>query len=69
VADGNPVARTTIYNIFDFSSVRSADRIHVLRQGRLEESGTHAELMQRSGLYAELFTLQAEAYTSATLSR
>ena len=33
----------------------------------LEESGTYAELMQRLGLYAELFNLQAEAHTSATL--
>lgn len=45
-----------------FSSVRSADRIYVLDQGRIVESGTHAELIARDGLYAELFNLQAAAY-------
>jgi ATP-binding cassette subfamily B protein len=60
--------RTVLLISHRFSSVRSADRIYVLRQGRLEESGTHAELIRANGLYAELFNLQAEAYTSATLS-
>jgi ATP-binding cassette subfamily B protein len=45
-----------------FASVRSADRIHVLRKGALVEQGTHAELMALAGVYAELFTLQAAAY-------
>jgi ATP-binding cassette subfamily B protein len=60
--------RTVLLISHRFSSVRSADRIYVLRQGRLEESGSHDELMRRRGVYAELFNLQAEAYTSATLS-
>ncbi len=46
-----------------FSSVRSADRIYVLHDGRVVEQGAHDELMERGGLYAELFTLQARAYT------
>jgi ATP-binding cassette, subfamily B, bacterial len=45
-----------------FSSVRSADRIYVLHEGRVVEEGSHDELMTEDGLYAELFTLQARAY-------
>jgi ATP-binding cassette, subfamily B, bacterial len=45
-----------------FSTVRMADRIVVLRGGQVEEEGTHAELVARGGLYAELFEMQAEGY-------
>lgn len=45
-----------------FSSVRSADRIYVMRDGRIAEAGDHAELMAAAGHYAELFSLQAAAY-------
>ena len=54
--------RTVLLISHRFSSVRSADRIFVLDHGRLVEQGTHAELMDAAGLYAELFTLQAQAY-------
>lgn len=47
-----------------FSTVRMADLIVVIHQGRLLESGTHHELMARRGLYAELYALQARAYTA-----
>ena len=45
-----------------FSSVRSADRIYVLHEGEIVESGTHEQLMALGGRYAELFTMQAKAY-------
>ena len=45
-----------------FSTVRVADRIYVLQNGRVLESGTHDELLARGGRYAELFELQAAGY-------
>jgi ATP-binding cassette subfamily B protein len=45
-----------------FSTVRMADRIVVLQEGRIAEIGTHAELLRQAGIYAHLFSLQAEGY-------
>ena len=45
-----------------FSSVRMADRILVLAEGRVEAEGTHDELVAGAGRYAELFELQAAGY-------
>lgn len=45
-----------------FSTVRMADRILVLDKGKVLEIGTHEELLQHDGLYAELFQLQAQGY-------
>ena len=45
-----------------FSTVRMADLILVMADGRIVEAGSHQELMARNGLYAELFMLQAAAY-------
>jgi ATP-binding cassette subfamily B protein len=50
-----------------FSSVRSADRICVLHEGRVVEHGTHDELLALGGLYTDLFTLQAAAYAEAAV--
>jgi ATP-binding cassette subfamily B protein len=45
-----------------FSTVRMADRIAVIQEGRIAELGTHDELLRREGTYAELFSMQAEGY-------
>jgi ATP-binding cassette, subfamily B, bacterial len=45
-----------------FSTVRMADRIVVLRHGKVEEQGSHEELLAKGGLYEELFTMQAAGY-------
>jgi ATP-binding cassette, subfamily B, bacterial len=45
-----------------FSTVRMADLIAVVAEGRIAEVGSHAELMRAGGAYAQLFELQAGAY-------
>jgi ATP-binding cassette subfamily B protein len=45
-----------------FSTVRSADRILVLENGKIAEEGTHDELSRRGGRYAEMFEMQASSY-------
>lgn len=47
------------------STVREADLIVVLAQGRVVESGQHTDLMAMNGSYAQLFTLQAAGYQSS----
>ena len=54
--------KTAVLISHRFSSVRMADRIVVLGDGRVEAMGTHAELMQQGGRYKELFELQAAGY-------
>jgi ATP-binding cassette subfamily B protein len=50
--------RTLLLISHRFSTVRSADHIFVMNQGEIIENGSHDELMQNEGLYAELFNLQ-----------
>lgn len=54
--------RTVVFVSHRFSTVRLADRIFVLERGGIIESGSHQELLNLQGTYAELFNLQAEAY-------
>ncbi|HLI06748.1 MAG TPA: ABC transporter ATP-binding protein [Ktedonobacteraceae bacterium] len=54
--------KTAIFISHRFSTVRLADHILVLEHGRIIEQGTHENLVQLAGRYAELFNLQAEAY-------
>lgn len=46
-----------------FSTVKRADIIMVLSKGVITESGSHQQLMAKNGIYAQLFTLQAKAYS------
>jgi ABC-type multidrug transport system fused ATPase/permease subunit len=54
------VGRTTFIIAHRLSTVRRADQILVLDEGRIRERGTHAELLNRGGLYAELYRIQSD---------
>jgi ATP-binding cassette, subfamily B, bacterial len=54
--------KTAVIISHRFSTVRIADRIMVLKDGRVLEIGTHSELIENDQLYAELFKLQAAGY-------
>ena len=57
--------RTSILISHRFSSVRRADRIVVLSEGRIIEDGSHQELLAAGGPYAEMFRAQAEQFQDA----
>lgn len=56
--------QTVVLITHRLASVRHADLVHVLEHGRLVESGTPDELLAEGGVYAGLYTLQAEQFTA-----
>lgn len=56
--------RTVIFISHRLSTTRIADKIYVLDDGRIVESGNHDELMNLNGKYAKMFKIQAEKYLS-----
>ena len=54
--------KTAVLISHRFSTVRMADRILVIENGKMQEIGSHEELLAQNGRYAELFSLQAEGY-------
>ncbi|GAA5892981.1 hypothetical protein JCM5296_003397 [Sporobolomyces johnsonii] len=58
--------RTTIMIAHRLSTIVDCDVIHVLNEGAIAESGSHAELLAKGGLYAELWQKQSEAQESST---
>ena len=56
--------RTTFVIAHRLTTIQRADRILVLNKGRLVETGTHSELMERQGLYHYLYTLRLTELTS-----
>ncbi|HEV7656456.1 MAG TPA: ABC transporter ATP-binding protein [Mycobacteriales bacterium] len=64
--DNLPAGRTKIVIAHRLSTVRDADRIFVLEQGRIVEAGTHAQLASYGGLYAKLTRFQAGDQRLAT---
>lgn len=54
--------KTVIFISHRLSTTRNADRIYVIENGTIAESGTHDELMELGGKYAYMFKLQAEKY-------
>jgi ABC-type multidrug transport system fused ATPase/permease subunit len=53
---------TTLLITHRLSTIRDADRIVLLREGKIEETGTHEELMSLSQHYAQMFRIQAERF-------
>ena len=57
------IGRTTVIVAHRLSTIKDANRIAVISQGKVAEIGSHSELMQKNGMYAELYNKQ---YSEAT---
>ena len=58
------MGKTSVYISHRFASTRFCDRIVFLEDGRILESGTHEELMEKNGRYAYMFKVQSKYYSS-----
>ena len=58
--------RAVVFISHRLSSAVPADRIYLFEEGRVVESGTHRELMERGGHYADMFRKQAESYRESS---
>ena len=58
--DNLMVGRTTIIIAHRLSTIKNADQIVVMKDGRIEETGTHDELMGKAGTYHDLYTIQQQ---------
>ena len=57
--------KTVIFISHRLSTTVGADKIYVMADGEIIESGSHAEFMEKNGTYAYMFNLQAEKYLAA----
>ena len=57
---------TLLFISHRLSSVQNADHVFLLEQGQVREEGTHRELMKKKGLYADMYTKQAQNYLADT---
>ena len=60
--------KTVIYISHRLSSAVLSDKIFVISEGTVKESGSHKELMELNGIYSNMFTLQAESYKNSERS-
>jgi ABC-type transport system involved in Fe-S cluster assembly fused permease/ATPase subunit len=59
-ADPSSVRKTAVFIAHRLSTIMDCDVIVVLKEGRVVEKGTHAELIERDGVYAEMWRSQQE---------
>ena len=57
--------RTTIMIAHRLSTLRDCEKLFVIEHGKVAEEGTHAELIQKKGIYFKLYTLQYQALKNA----
>lgn len=60
--ESNTQGKTVILITHRFSTVKNADKILLLEHGKIIEQGSHRQLMQLAGKYADLYTMQAKRY-------